>query len=78
MSNNLGLAIRHAGIHRAGVRPKSVREYAANAIYARSQRIESVAEQLGMISLDTAARMIVSAWQDRWGDTLRAGSDDES
>lgn len=78
VSNNLGLALRHAGIRRAGVRPKSVREYAANAIYARTQRIESVAEQLGVTSLDTAFRLIDSAWQDRWGDTLRAGSDDDS
>ena len=78
VSNNLSLALRHAGIHRAGVRPKSVREYAANAIYARTQRIESVAEQLGMTSLDTVARLIDSAWQDRWGDTLRARSNHDS
>ena len=73
VSNNLGLALRQAGIRRSGVRPKSVREYAANAVYAKTRRIESVAEHLGMTSLDTAARLIDSAWQDRWGDTLRAG-----
>ena len=48
MSDNLGRALRHAGIHRAGVQPKSVREYAANAVYATTQRIEAVAEQLGI------------------------------
>jgi site-specific recombinase XerC len=71
VSNNLGLALRHAGIHRAGVQPKSVREYAANELYATTQHIETVAEQLGLSSYDTAARLIDRAWQERWGETLR-------
>ena len=73
VSDNLGRALRHAGIHRAGVLPKSVREYAANAVYATSQRIEAVAEQLGLSSYDTTARLIDRTWQERWGDTVRAG-----
>ncbi len=61
----------------AGVQPKSVREYAANAVYATTQRIEAVAEHLGLTSYDTAARLIDRAWQERWGETLRReGRDD--
>lgn len=73
VSGNLGRALRFAGIHRAGVRPKSVREYAANALYARTQRIEAVAEQLGLSSYDTAARLIDREWQARWGDVPARG-----
>lgn len=60
VSNNLGLALRHARIRRAGVQPKSVREYAANAVYAKTERIEAVAEQLGVPSYDTTARLIAA------------------
>ncbi len=77
VSDNLNRALRHAGIQRAGVQPKSVREYAANAVYATTQRIEAVAEQLGVLSYDSAARLIDRAWQDRWGDTVRAGAVDD-
>jgi len=77
VSDNLSRALRHAGIHRAGVQPKSVREYAANAVYATTLRIEAVAEQLGVPSYDTAARLIDRAWQERWGDTVRAGGGDD-
>lgn len=77
VSNNLGRALRHAGIRRAGVQPKSVREYAANAVYAMTRRIEAVSEQLGVPSYDTAARLIDPAWQQRWGDSVRAGNRDD-
>lgn len=73
VSNNLSRALRHAGIHRAGVQPKSVREYAANAVYATTMRIEAVSEQLGIPSYDTAARLIDRVWQEQWGNTVRAG-----
>lgn len=77
VSQNLERALRHAGINRAGVRPKSVREYAANAVYARTQRIEAVAEQLGLSSYDTAARLLDRGWQQRWGDAVRAEAGDD-
>lgn len=77
VSENLGRALRYAGVNRSGVRPKSVREYAANAVYARTQRIEAVAVHLGMSSLDTAARLIHPAWQERWGAAVRARVDDD-
>ncbi len=77
MSANLSRALRLAGIHRAGAQPKSVREYAANAVYATTQRIEAVSEQLGVPSYDSAARLIDPAWQERWGETVRAGGGDD-
>jgi len=73
VSDNLSRALRHAGIQRAEVQPKSVREYAANAVYATTHRIEAVSEQLGVPSYDTAARLIDPAWQEQWGDAVRAG-----
>lgn len=71
VSGNLALALRQAGIRRAGLRPKSIREYAANACYAEVGRIEAVAELLGLRSLDTAARLIDQEWQSRWGRVIR-------
>jgi hypothetical protein len=71
VSGNLARALRQAGIHRAGVRPKSVREYAANACYAQSGRIEAVAWLLDLRSLDAAARLIDHEWQSRWGRLIR-------
>lgn len=71
VSGNLARALRQAGIHRAGVRPKSIREHAANACYAEVGRIEAVAELLGLRSLDTAARLIDHEWQSRWGGVIR-------
>ena len=60
VSANLSLALQRAGICRVGVRPRSVREYAANRIYALTGRVEDVAGVLGLSSLDTAARYIDS------------------
>lgn len=77
VSQNLARALRHAGIHRPEVRPKSLREYAANAVYARTLRIEAVAEQLGIASFDSAARLIDRTWQQRWGEVIRAGDGDD-
>lgn len=77
VSNNLSRALRIAGIHRAGVQPKSIREYAANAVYATTLRIEAVSEQLGIPSYDSAARLIDRVWQEQWGDTVRAGGGDD-
>lgn len=77
VSQNLARALRQAGINRSGLRPKSLREYAANAVYARTQRIEAVAQQLGLSSYDSAARLIDRGWQQRWGDAVRAENDDD-
>jgi integrase len=76
VSAALTSALRTAGVTRPGVRPKSIREYAANAVYARSQRVESVAEQLGLNSLDTAARLLDPVWLQRWGAAVREGAAD--
>jgi len=77
VSQNLARGLRHASIHRPEVRPKSLREYAANAVYARTLRIEAVAEQLGIASFDSAARLIDPTWQQRWGEVIRAGDGDD-
>jgi len=50
---------------------------AANAVYATTQRIEAVAQQLGLSSYDTAAHLIDREWQQRWGDAVRAETGDD-
>jgi len=67
VSMNLSRALKRAGITRAGVRPRSCREYAANAAYARTGRVEDVAQQLGIVSLDAAYRLLDEDWQRQWG-----------
>ena len=71
VSGNLARALRSAGVTRPGIRPKSVREYAANRAYARSGRIEVVAKRLGLTSFDAAARLVDDDWQRRWGAFVR-------
>ncbi|MEJ7690228.1 MAG: hypothetical protein WKF76_07230 [Nocardioidaceae bacterium] len=66
VSMNLSRAMKCAGITRAGVRPKSCREYAANAVYAMTGRVEDVARSLGIGSLDAAYRLLDWEWQRRW------------
>ncbi|MBF4766601.1 hypothetical protein ISU10_02325 [Nocardioides agariphilus] len=70
VSTNITRALVAAGVSRAGVRPRSLREYAANASYARSGRIEDVAGLLGIRSLDAARRLIDLDWQQRWGEEV--------
>ncbi len=72
VSMNLSRALQGAGVSRAGVRPRSVREFAANRTYALTGRVEDVADHLGMASLDTAAGFLDHSWQDRWGPTVRS------
>ncbi len=67
VSMNLARAMKRAGVTREGVRPRSCREYAANAIYARTGRVEDVAERLGIVSLDAAYRVLDWEWQRQWG-----------
>ncbi len=67
VSMNLSRAMKRAGVTREGVRPRSFREYAANAVYARTGRVEDVAEVLGIVSLDAAYGLIDWEWQRHWG-----------
>lgn len=72
VSMNLSRALQRAGVTRAGVRPRSVREFAANRTYALTGRVEDVADLLGLASLDTTAGFLDHSWQDRWGPTVRS------
>jgi hypothetical protein len=74
VSMSLSRALHCAGVTRVGVRPRSVREFAANRTYALTLRVEDVAQHLGLSSLDAAAHFVDHAWQDRWGDHIRAGA----
>ena len=71
VSMNLSRALQRAGVARAGVRPRSLREFAANRTYALTERVEDVAYLLGLASLDTAAGLLDDDWQDRWGSIVR-------
>jgi len=75
VSMNLSRALSAAVVTRDGVRPRSVREYAANRTYALTGRVEDVAHQLGLASLDTAAGFLDSTWQARWGPTVRSNAE---
>lgn len=77
VSVNLSRALDRAGIRRPGVRPRSVREYAANRTYALTNRVEDVAALLGLVSLDAAARLVDPEWQHRWAAHERAADTDE-
>jgi hypothetical protein len=74
VSMSLSRALHRAGVTRAGVRPRSVREFAANGTYALTRRVEDVAQRLGLSSLDAAAHFVDHAWQDRWGEHIRASA----
>lgn len=63
VAQNLHRALRTARITRAGVRPASLQAYAANRCYAITNRIEDVANLLGLSSLDAARRYIDNQWQ---------------
>jgi integrase len=71
ISSGLSRALAAAGITRAGVRPASIREYAANRAYALSGRVEAVAELLGLDSLDGAAGFVDADWQHRFAGEVR-------
>jgi hypothetical protein len=75
VSMNLARALDRAGISRAGVRPRSCREYAANVVYARTGRVEDVAAELGIASLDSACRLIEPYWQQCWAAALLTRGD---
>jgi len=71
VSSTLSRALSAAGLHRPGLRPASLREYAANRAYARSG-VEGVARLLGVESLDVAFGLIDKHWQKAYGPQVRA------
>lgn len=71
VSTNLSRALTAAGVNRPGVRPRSLREYAANRVYALTGRIEDVASHLGIPSLDSALGLIDNGWQQHFGNEIR-------
>jgi hypothetical protein len=75
VSINLSRAMRRARVLRMGLRPRSVREYAANRVYAQTRRVEAVAQLLGARSLDSAYRFIDPVWQAQWGEAICAAHD---
>jgi integrase len=72
VSSSLSRAMSGAGLDREGLRPRSLREFAANRAYALTQRAEHVAHILGVTSLDAAMGFIDSGWQLTWGHEVRA------
>jgi site-specific recombinase XerD len=70
ISSSLSRALTRAGITRVGLRPASLREYAANRAYALGG-IESVATRLGLESLDVARGFIDADWQAAHGQEIR-------
>lgn len=71
VGQHLYKALHLAGIHRKGVTPGSLTEFAANRCYALTDRVEDVASLLGLASLDAAMRLIDHAWQDNYAETIR-------
>ena len=70
VSSTLARAMARAGLDRPELRPRSLREYAANRSYALTGRVEDVATMLGLQSLDTAYSFIDPAWQRDWASEM--------
>jgi hypothetical protein len=75
VASNLKRTLAAAGVNRPGVTAGSLQAFAANACYARTQRVEDVAELLGRHSLDSAMAKIDLPWQLAWADHVRAMGD---
>ena len=71
ISSSISRAMRSAGLARPGLRPASIREFAANRVYAQTDRVEAVASLLGISSLDAAMTFVVPAWQEAYRDEVR-------
>jgi integrase len=67
ISSSLSRAMAAAGLARPGLRAASVREYAANRVYAVTGSVEAVAQVLGLPSLDAALGFIDRGWQEKYG-----------
>ena len=72
VASSLRRALDAALITRLGVSPISILQYAANAAYAVTGRVEDVADLLGRRSLDAAARLVAPHWQAAWAEHVRA------
>lgn len=72
VSSSLSRAMSGAGLNREGLRPRSLREFAANRAYALTHSPEQVAHVLGLTSLDAAMTFINAEWQFQWGEQVRA------
>jgi len=71
VGQHLYRALHVAGINRPGVTPGSMQDFAANSCYAVTNRVEDVADLLGLQSLDAARCYIDRDWQHTWADTIR-------
>lgn len=71
IGNTISRALHSAGIDRPHVTAKSLRDYAANRMFALTGRVENVAQVLGLASLDRAHRLVDIEWQSAWGDLAR-------
>lgn len=71
IGNTISRSIHSAGIDRPHVTAGSLRDYAANRMFALTGRVEDVAQLLGLASLDRAQRLVDIEWQTAWGDLAR-------
>lgn len=72
VASNLKRALAAAGVNRPGVTAGSLQAFAANACYAITNRVEDVAELLGLHSLDRAMTKVDHQWQAAWAKHVRA------
>ena len=70
VSSTIVRALARAGLDRPGLRPRSLREYAANRSYALHGRVEDVATLLGLQSFDVAHSFIDPDWQRDWANEI--------
>lgn len=75
VGQHLYRALGVAGITRPGVTPRSLQDYAANRCYALTNRVEEVADLLGLASLDAAMHYVDRDWQARHAATIREQQD---
>lgn len=71
IGNTVSRSLHSAGIDRPHVTAGSLRDYAANRMFAMTGRVEDVAQLLGLASLDRAQRLVDIDWQSAWGDLAR-------
>jgi hypothetical protein len=71
VASSLRRALDAAQVTRLGVSPVSIVQFAANAEYALTGRVEAVADLLGRRSLDLARRLIDPDWQVAWAPQVR-------
>jgi site-specific recombinase XerD len=71
IGNTISRSLHSAGIDRPHVTAGSLRDYAANRMFAMTDRVEDVAQLLGLASLDRARRLVDFEWQSAWGDLAR-------